>query len=136
MVEARLAAASAPFNCPGGPVMCESRNLPADACRLEDAFCPADGNASLFRIVRGFEHPIVERYKRFLEANGIHIAGIEFILDRRGDLYTYDVNTNTNYNPEAEAEAEIYGMRAVAVYLGRELEQVTGAVVRRRRAAG
>ena len=33
-------------------------------------------------------------------------------------MYTYDVNTNTNYNTDAEAEAGIYGMRAIAAYLG------------------
>ena len=72
-----------------------------------------------FRIVRDFDHPIIERYRRFLAANGIAVAGIEFITDRTGELYTYDVNTNTNYNPgAAEAEAGVYGMRAIAAYLG------------------
>jgi len=79
-----------------------------------------------FRIVRGFTHPIVERYRRFLEDNGIGIAGIEFIVDKRGDLYTYDVNTNTNYNSAAEQEAGLYGMRAIARYLGRELLALEG----------
>ena len=52
-----------------------------------------------------FSHPIVERYRRFLADNGIGIAGIEFITDRNGEIYTYDVNTNTNYNSDAEREA-------------------------------
>ena len=65
---------------------------------------------------------LVSRYRRFLAGNGIHIAGIEFILDRDGVAYTYDVNTNTNYNGQAEAEAGRFGMRAVAEYLGRELQ--------------
>ena len=64
------------------------------------------------------------RYERFLETNGIHIAGIEFILDRRGEIYTYDVNTNTNYNSEAEAKAGASGMRAIAAYLGEELARL------------
>jgi hypothetical protein len=38
-----------------------------------------------------------------------------------GEIYTYDVNTNTNYNPDAEAAAGVYGMRAIAAYLGGEL---------------
>ena len=71
--------------------------------------------------MQGFAHPIVERYRRFLADNGIGIAGIEFIVDKRGDLYTYDVNTNTNYNSDAEQAAGLYGMRAIARYLGREL---------------
>jgi hypothetical protein len=77
--------------------------------------------APRFRIVEGFADPIVERYQRFLAANGIGIAGIEFITDAQGRQYTYDVNTNTNYNSAAEAEAGRYGMRAIADYLGREL---------------
>ena len=83
-------------------------------------------SAPRFRIVKGFTHPIVERYRRFLADNGIGIAGIEFIVDKRGDLYTYDVNTNTNYNSDAEQEAGVYGMRAIARYLGRELRALEG----------
>jgi hypothetical protein len=95
---------------------------PADVCQVGDAFCPADAPAAAptFRILKGFSHPLVERYQRFLAANGIGIAGIEFIADREGEIYTYDVNTNTNYNAAAEAEARIYGMRAIATYLERE----------------
>jgi hypothetical protein len=99
---------------------------PADVCQVDDAFCPVGETAPVmtaprFRIVEGFADPIVERYQRFLAANGIGIAGIEFITDARGRQYTYDVNTNTNYNSAAEAEAGRYGMRAIAEYLGREL---------------
>ena len=99
---------------------------PADVCQVGDAFCPvgeapAAPAAPRFRIIDGLSHPIVERYQRFLADNGIGIAGIEFIADRDGELYTYDVNTNTNYNPDAEREAGIFGMRAIAAYLGDEL---------------
>ncbi len=98
---------------------------PADACETGDTFCPAAVSPTpKFRIVEGFNHPILRRYRRFLEANGVHIAGIEFILDKTGGLYTYDINTNTNYNAEAEARAGACGMRAVAQYLGRELERL------------
>jgi hypothetical protein len=104
---------------------------PADVCQIGDAFCPAGETqapttAPRFRIVQGFTHPIVDRYRRFLVDNGIGIAGIEFIADRRGELYTYDVNTNTNYNGDAEQEAGLYGMRAIARYLGRELRAIEG----------
>ena len=100
---------------------------PADVCQVGDAFCPAGDTtpaAPRFRILPGFNHPIVERYRRFLATNGIGIAGIEFIVDRQGELYTYDVNTNTNYNADAEREVGIYGMRAIARYLGRELRDL------------
>jgi hypothetical protein len=101
---------------------------PADVCQIDDAFCPVGERPSpaapRFRILRDFAHPIVERYRRFINDNGIGIAGIEFIADASGELYTYDVNTNTNYNSAAEDEAGIYGMRAIAAYLGSELSRL------------
>jgi hypothetical protein len=106
---------------------------PADVCQVGDAFCPVGerttpaSSAPRFHIVKDFAKPIVDSYRRFIAANGIGIAGIEFIEDARGEIYTYDVNTNTNYNSAAEAEAGLYGMRAVASYLGRELRQVGGS---------
>jgi hypothetical protein len=102
---------------------------PADVCQVGDAFCPVGETqpvtaAPRFRIVRDFRHPLIERYRRFIADHGIGIAGIEFITDEKGEIYTYDVNTNTNYNSAAEAEAGLYGMRAIAGYLGRELERI------------
>jgi len=109
---------------------------PADVCVVGEAFCPvgeggnspgegvSDDVVAPFRIVNDFEHPIVERYRRFIADNGIGIAGIEFIVDRDGEIYTYDVNTNTNYNSDAESHAKIFGMRAIARYLGSELKRL------------
>ena len=107
---------------------------PADVCQVGDAFCPVgeDANAGSsvpaavaprFRIIEDFRHPIVARYRKFIADHGIGIAGIEFITDRAGEIYTYDVNTNTNYNSDAEAAAGIHGMRAIAAYLGSELRR-------------
>ena len=62
-----------------------------------------------------------------MAANEIHIAGIEFVVDREGVHYTYDINTNTNYNTEAEAKAGCSGMDVIAEYLGRELAGVERA---------
>ena len=100
---------------------------PADVCQVGDAFCPVGETAQAvprFEIIPGFRHPLVARYERFLRENGIGIAGIEFITGRDGELYTYDVNTNTNYNPDAERAAGIFGMRAIAAYLGQELRSL------------
>jgi hypothetical protein len=109
---------------------------PADECQTGDAFCPTnEAPTSKFRIVKDFDHPILTRYARFLEANAIHIAGIEFIVDGKGELYTYDINTNTNYNPLAESEAGLSGMRAIATYLGSELAALPKVAKVRRQAA-
>ena len=106
---------------------------PADVCEIGDAFCPV-GTTSIaatpakasprFRILPGFDHPILGAYKKFLAANHIEVAGIEFITDTKGELYTYDVNTNTNYNSAAEAVAQKFGMKSVASFLGRELNKL------------
>jgi hypothetical protein len=91
---------------------------PADACQVDTAInCPTVAPADRFRIIEGFDSPLIPRYQEFLAANGIHIAGIEFILDKDGRAYTYDVNTNTNYNPDAEARTGKSGMLAIARYL-------------------
>jgi hypothetical protein len=107
---------------------------PADACQVDDAFCPVGetpspvASAPRFRIVKDFDQPdLVERYRRFLADHGVGIAGIEFIADAQGTIFTYDVNTNTNYNPAAEAQAGQYAMKSIAAYLGRELRQLGGA---------
>ncbi len=93
---------------------------PADACSTEGAFCPSSGNDK-FTILDGFDHPLVERYRRLMHAEGIDVAAFEFITDRKGRDYTYDVNTNTNYNPRAEASAGRSGMKVLARHLGAEL---------------
>jgi hypothetical protein len=91
---------------------------PADQCQIEaGAACPAVAPGAKFRISEGFGSPLIARYEAFLAANDIGIAGIEFIVDRDGTPWTYDVNTNTNYNPEAEAIAGRSGMGAIARHL-------------------
>ena len=99
---------------------------PADQCRLDEAsasgggsieICPATAPSEKFRIVENFQSPLIPLYERFLAANAIGVAGIEFIVDRQGRPYTYDVNTNTNYNPDAEARAGKRGMLAIARHL-------------------
>jgi hypothetical protein len=99
---------------------------PADVCAVEDAFCPAEpGGASVarakFTIIDDIEAGLKQRYEAFLAANGIEVAGIEFIRDANGAGYTYDVNTNTNYNPDAEQRAGRSAMTALARFLGGEL---------------
>jgi hypothetical protein len=99
---------------------------PADVCEIGDVMCPVgekpSADAPRFQVVEGFRPPVVERYQRFLAANGIEVAGIEYITDGAGEVYTYDVNTNTNYNSAAEARAGVSGMRSIAGFLGKELK--------------
>lgn len=101
---------------------------PADACAL-DAGDPADGAApGLFALRAGFDdHPIIGRYLDFARRHGIEIAGFEFIETADGRLVTYDVNTTTNYNAEVEAVAPRSAARQVARFLGRLLDQHSGA---------
>ncbi|MCM3741380.1 alpha-L-glutamate ligase [Oceanobacillus luteolus] len=104
---------------------------PADACSIEDAFCPVGEESEApakFQVREGFDYPIIDKYEKLLQANGIQIAGIEFIEDKDGKIYTYDINTNTNYNSDAEAVSGKYGMLEVAKFLGKELEK-TAVVV-------
>ena len=96
---------------------------PADVCQLDEdnSVCPTKAPADMFTIVEDFRHPLIPAWEAFLAANDIGISGIEFIVDKDGCAFTYDVNTNTNYNPAAEANAghqdTISGMGAIAAHL-------------------
>ncbi|MGO4573652.1 ATP-grasp domain-containing protein [Microvirga sp. 2TAF3] len=105
---------------------------PADACQVDavaigSAACPAVAPSEKFRIVEGYENPLIPTYEKFLAANGIGIAGIEVIADQDGRIYTYDVNTNTNYNPDAEARAGLFGMLTIAKHLDHLLKETRTA---------
>jgi hypothetical protein len=98
---------------------------PADACRIDDLFCPVGEQAEekpKFQVVEGFNDPIIAKYEEFLRQNNIAVAGIEFIRNADGGIFTYDVNTNTNYNSDAEAAYGTYGMLELATFLGTALK--------------
>jgi hypothetical protein len=101
---------------------------PADVCEVGDAMCPVgekpSAQAPRFQVIDGFDDPIIEKYRRVLAANDVEIAGVEFITDERGRLYTYDINTNTNYNSAAEERAGKFAMPTVAAFLGQELRML------------
>ena len=67
------------------------------------------------------KNELIKKYEQFIAANGIEIAGIEYIIDKKDEVYTYDVNTNTNYNSQAEKSSEIKGMKSIAAFLKEEL---------------
>lgn len=94
---------------------------PAEACAVPGA----DGAEPepLFRRRDDVDPTLIDRYLAFLAAEGVGIAGIEFIETRDGRTVTYDVNTNTNYNPDVEATAPRSGPREIARWLGSLLPQ-------------
>ena len=88
--------------------------------KIAGEFCPTSGNK--FKIIKNYkENELTKKYEKFIAANGIEIAGIEYITAKKGEIYTYDVNTNTNYNLQAEKNSEIKGMRSIAKFLKEEL---------------
>jgi len=88
--------------------------------QIAGEFCPTTGNK--FKIIKNYkENELTKKYENFIAANGIEIAGIEYITAKKGEIYTYDVNTNTNYNSQAEKSSEIKGMKSIAVFLKEEL---------------
>lgn len=93
---------------------------PADACSIDDMFCPTDAETApkaKFEILSDYRPAFIAQYEAFLADNNIQVAGIEAILDAQGNSYAYDVNTNTNYNSDAEGIANQYAMLRLAKYL-------------------
>ncbi len=83
---------------------------PADVCldvdglTLDRAACPADAADNDLR-VEGYDPPadIVAAVERIMEASGIEIGGVEYMIDDRdGQLYYYDINALSNFVADAE----------------------------------
>lgn len=99
---------------------------PADACQIDDLFCPVGEEVEekpKFEITEDVDLELIARYETFLKANNIDVAGIEFIRDQNNEIYSYDVNTNTNYNKDAETKAGKYNMLELAKFLGKALKE-------------
>ena len=88
---------------------------PADNCEI-NTNCPTS-EIQKFEIINDFDMPNIKNYEDFLNANDIGISGIEFILDKGGNAWTYDVNVNTNYNSSAESKAGKFAYKEIATYL-------------------
>ena len=102
--------------CPACPE--DQNDIPKQ--QIAGEFCPTTGNK--FKIMKNYkENELTEKYEKFIAANGIEIVGIEYVIDKKGEIYTYDVNTNTNYNSQAEKVSEIKGMKSIAKFLKEEL---------------
>jgi hypothetical protein len=104
------------------------------ACHVVGAFNPAavapgaalgeSGDRDKFKIIDNPNKELIAKFGQFLQENHIDVAGIEYIVDEDGTIYTYDVNTNTNYNAMAEEEAQVFAMLELAKFLGKALECV------------
>ena len=107
---------------------------PAEACAIGDLACPVGDQVgetpqAKFQVIDGIPDSLRIKLERFLADANIEVAGIEFIVDEREKIWTYDVNTNTNYNPDAEerdgrANTDHSGPGALATFLGRELTRL------------
>lgn len=107
---------------------------PADACSVGDAFCPVgtgadqpvgptgDTRFSLRPDITA-DDPLVQRYIAFCRRHGIDLAGIEFVEDRQGNRWTYDINGTTNYNAGVEAAHGLDGPGAIAELCARALAE-------------
>ncbi len=96
---------------------------PADACNLEEKFCPTNEDGNKFMVIKDYRNPEIEKYEKLLNSNGIEIAGIEYIKNNDGTHFTYDINTNTNYNSIAERKSNLRGMDSIASFLYSELNK-------------
>ncbi len=101
---------------------------PADACVVDDKFCPAPGEnpaaKNKFRITEEFEdRDLISKLETFFRANDIEVAAAEFVEDVNGNRFVYDINMNTNYNQQAERDAgnNKRAMHRLAEFLGKEL---------------
>ena len=100
---------------------------PADVCEVGGDFCPTTEAPNKFRILPRLDEPeLLRGYEAVMEANGIEVAGFEFIRSPSGELFTYDINTNTNYNSRAEQDSQfdITAMQRLATVLAHELARV------------
>ena len=97
---------------------------PADVCDQEEEYCPTNATGNKFMILEKFKNPIIKKYQNVLKKNNIEIAGVEFLENDKGELFTYDINTNTNYNSIVENLSDLKGMKSIADFLNNELQKV------------
>ncbi len=94
---------------------------PSDACQAEvPDVCPVDADAPAHKFQPSpitAEDPLVQQYLQLMEAEGLDLAGIEFIEGHDGERYTYDINGTTNYNAVLGEQIGVDGMRDLARWI-------------------
>lgn len=108
---------------------------PADSCNIEDAFCPANRQevSRKFAVLDDYQNKYLRQYASFLKYNGIGVGALEYVEDKNGNQWVYDVNTNTNYNTNAEQRSILKkeGMLEIARFLGYELKEINNEKLKR-----
>ena len=98
---------------------------PSDACQVPATapdVCPADGTTSKFSASPiTADDPLVQQYITLCKAEGIEIAGIEFVEDTHGNRYTYDINGTTNYSGVFGQTIGVDGMHVFAQWLKKDV---------------
>ncbi len=110
---------------------------PADTCQVGDDFCPIDAsevlasNKAKFEIIKNYSNADIAQYERFLSANGMEVAAMEYVENEAGERFIYDININTNYNQAAEKAngTVVGGMSRIASYLGATLAEIQRELV-------
>jgi glutathione synthase/RimK-type ligase-like ATP-grasp enzyme len=105
---------------------------PSDACQIPaqaPELCPLDGDddgASTAGVPPKFQladlgetDPLVGRLIALCMGEGLYQAGIEFVEDKDGQRWVYDINGTTNYNSAVERAAGLDGMVETVRYLKR-----------------
>ena len=112
---------------------------PSDACQVPASnpeVCPIDNeDADRVGVASKFsqspitaDDELVVKMLAMIAAEGIEVAGIEFVEDADGNRYTYDINGTTNYSGVLGKQTGIDGMREVVRYI---LHEVVATMTRR-----
>jgi len=102
---------------------------PADICQsvdgaeLERAACPVDAPKNGLR-VEAYTPPetVVREVERIVQAAGIDIGGVEYLIDEDGALFYYDINALSNFVADAPRVIGFDPFARLADYLEREAE--------------
>jgi len=107
---------------------------PADICRsvdgaeLERAACPADAPKNGLT-VEAYTPPetVVRDVERIVQAAGIDIGGVEYLIDQDGALSYYDINALSNFVADAPRVIGFDPFARLADYLVHEAERAARA---------
>ena len=75
---------------------------PATSCQMEVCPLKAAKGSEQFKIIENPHPELLEKYLEFSKKYKLDIVAFEYIVDKDGICWTYDINCNTNYNHEAE----------------------------------